>query len=68
MNKTQTVWANETHYEKAHAYLEDQKLDSSNQYYYVQLLESKGVTVNKADLRNWLKSLNGNLNTKGFEL
>ena len=68
MQKSKLTWANSEHYEKAHKYLEEQGLDSTNEYHYKQLLESKGLTIYSKDLRNWLKSLTATLNVKGFEL
>lgn len=68
MQKSKLQWANEEHYEKAHKFLEDQGLDSSNEYLYKQLLESKGLTTYTKDLKSWLKSLTTTLNIKDFEL
>jgi len=68
MNEQKLTWANASHYEKAHAYLEEQSLPLDNEHLYSQLLESQGLTTNLMDVKKWIKSLSSNLNTAGFSL
>jgi len=69
MNETTKIqWANEEHYEKAFKHLDEQELDTANEYYYKELLGSHGLTVYTKDLKNWLKSRGTAINTAGFAL
>ncbi len=69
MNETTKMnWANAEHYEKAFKHLDNQGLDTNNEYYYQELLGSKGLTVFAKDLKNWLKSRGTAIDTAGFEL
>ena len=65
---TKINWANSEHYEKAFKHLDDQGLDTSNEYYYKELLEAHGLTIFAKDLKQWLKSRGTAINVKGFAL
>lgn len=61
-------WASVVEYEKIHSHLSDRDIDTSNEYFYVRLLEDKGYDVYRPDLRGWLKSMSVDLDTKSLEL
>ena len=61
-------WANSEHYEKIHAHLADNNLNTENSYYYVEILEQKGFTVYHKDLKEWLASRGTALLAKDLEL
>ena len=65
---TKINWANAEHYEKAFKHLDDQGLDTSNEYFYKELLGSQGLTVFAKDLKQWMSSRGTAIDISGFKL
>ena len=61
-------WANESDYEKAYLHIEEHNGDTTDVYYYRQLLEGVGKAVYQKSLREWINHLGKVYETKGFSL
>ena len=62
-------WSTEEQWQKVYSHLENNKLDTGNVYYYVELLEGQhGLIVNRQRLGQWLTAKTSKIVTAGFEL
>ena len=68
MNKKKLDWADSQDYEAAHKHLDENQMDTENEYLYVHLLESVGKTVYRKDLSEWMKARNQILKLGKFSL
>ena len=66
--KKKLDWATTEEYKAVFKHLDERQLDTDNEYFYVELLESQGKAVFRKDLREWMSSLKVTLDIKGFKL
>ena len=66
--KKKLNWAGTEEYKAVFKHLEERQLDTDNEYFYVELLESQGLAIFRKDLREWMSSLKVTLDVKSFKL
>jgi hypothetical protein len=52
--KKKLDWASTEDYKAVFKHLDERQLDTENEYFYVELLESQGKAVFRKDLREWM--------------
>ena len=66
--KKKLDWATSEDYKAVFKHLEERGLDTNNEYFYVELLESQGRAIFRKGLRGWLTNLGTVLDVGHFKL